>query len=62
MGNPLFEHPVLNSPNEYPKHHWELDGTSQPAQQIIGSRCPVDFVTPIPKPRRQTGQGQQGDL
>lgn len=62
MGNPFFEHPILNSPYEYPKHHWELDGAGQPTQKIIESRRPADFVTPIPKPRRQSGQAQQGDL
>jgi type III restriction enzyme len=62
MGNPFFEHPILNSPYEHPKRHWELDGTGQPTQKIIDSRRPADFVTPIPKPRRQRGQGQQGDL
>jgi type III restriction enzyme len=62
MGNPFFEHPILNSPYEYPKRHWELDGTGQPTQKIIDNRRPADFVTPIPKPRRQQGQGQQGDL
>ncbi|HEX5354275.1 MAG TPA: hypothetical protein VFW60_09360 [Rhodanobacteraceae bacterium] len=62
MENPFFEHPILNSPYEYPKRYWELDGTGQPTQQIIDSRRPADFVTPIPKPRRQQGQGKQGDL
>jgi type III restriction enzyme len=62
MGNPFFEHPILNSPYEYPKRHWELDGSGQPTQKIIDNRRPADFVTPIPKPRRQRGPGQQGDL
>lgn len=62
MGNPFFEHPILNSPYAHPKRHWELDGTGQPTQKVIDSRRPADFVTPIPKPRRQHGQGQQGDL
>ena len=62
MGNPFFEHPILNSPYAYPKRHWELDGSGQPTQKILDNRRPADFVTPIPKPRRQRGQGQQGDL
>ncbi len=62
MGNPFFEHPILNSPYEYPKRHWELDGSGQPTQKILDNRRPADFVTPIPKPRRQRGQGQQGAL
>lgn len=62
MNNAFFEHPILNSPYAYPSRHWELDDTGQPTQKIIDRRRPADFVTPIPKPRRQKGQGQQGDL
>jgi type III restriction enzyme len=62
MGNPFFEHPILNSPYEYPRRHWELDGTGQPTQKIIDSRRPADFVTPIPKPSRQQGQTHTGEL
>ncbi|MDE2272400.1 MAG: DEAD/DEAH box helicase family protein [Xanthomonadaceae bacterium] len=62
MGNPFFEHPILNSPYDCPQRHWELDKTGQPTQKIIESRRPADFVTPIPKPRRQKGQAQQGNL
>lgn len=25
MDNPFFNHPILNSPYEYPARHWELD-------------------------------------
>lgn len=53
MSNPFFEHPILNSPYEYPKQHWELDETGQPTQQIIESRRKAEFITPIPKPRKQ---------
>ena len=28
MSNPFFEHPILNSPYEYPNRHWELDETA----------------------------------
>ncbi|HEU0196485.1 MAG TPA: DEAD/DEAH box helicase family protein [Nevskiaceae bacterium] len=57
MGNPFFEHPILNSPYAYPSRHWKLDGNGQPTQQITEERRPADFVTPIPKPNRQHGQG-----
>ena len=30
MDNRFFEHPILNSPYEYPAHHWELDADGQP--------------------------------
>jgi type III restriction enzyme len=47
----FFEKPILNSPYEYPKQHWELDDRGQPTQKIIGTRRRAEFVTPIPKPK-----------
>ena len=38
MENLFFEKPILNSPYEYPLHHWELDAQGQPKQQIIEKR------------------------
>jgi type III restriction enzyme len=32
MENRFFEHPILNSPYEYPAQHWELDASGQPTQ------------------------------
>ena len=62
MDNPFFERPVLNSPYEYPKRHWELDKTGQPTQRIIQSRRPAEFITPIPKPKKQKGSAEQAKL
>ena len=53
--NPFFEHPVLNSPYEYPARYWELDDQGQPTQKTIESRRPAQFITPIPKPRKRKG-------
>jgi type III restriction enzyme len=50
--NPFFDRPVLNSPYEYPRRHWELDDTGQPTQEIIESRRRAAFITPIPKPKK----------
>jgi hypothetical protein len=25
LSNPFFDHPILNSPYDYPRRHWELD-------------------------------------
>ena len=52
---PFFDHPILNSPYEYPSRHWELDEHGQPTQQIIDTRRKAEFITPIPKPRRRKG-------
>jgi hypothetical protein len=48
MENRFFEHPILNSPYEYPSRHWELDTQGQPTQQIVESRRRAEFITPIP--------------
>jgi type III restriction enzyme len=55
----FFERPILNSPYEYPRQHWELDQSGQPTGQIVGERRRAEFITPIPKPKRQKA-GQKG--
>ena len=62
MDNPFFERPVLNSPYKYPKRHWELDETGQPTQRIIESRRLAEFITPIPKPKKQKGSKTQAEI
>ena len=62
MTNQFFEAPILNSPYEYSARHWELDDTGQPTQRILESRRRADFVTPMPKPRRQRSRGAQAAL
>ncbi|MEI8093901.1 MAG: DEAD/DEAH box helicase family protein [Spirochaetales bacterium] len=46
----------MNSPYEPPAQHWELDETGQPTQQVVGTRRPAKFVTPIPKPKKRGGK------
>jgi type III restriction enzyme len=61
MTTSFFDRPILNSPYEYPKHHWELDETGQPTNRIIDSRRKAEFITPIPKPKKQKkGQKELG--
>ena len=59
MDNRFFEHPVLNSPYEEPKRHWELDAEGQPTQKILERRRSASFVTPIPKPQKRKNAGAQ---
>jgi len=59
MSDPFFDHPILNSPYEYPQRHWELDDQGQPTQRIIEQRRPAEFITPIPKPRKRGGRSAQ---
>jgi type III restriction enzyme len=57
--NAFFERSILNSPYECPRQQLELDESGQPAQRVIDSRRKAEFVTPIPKPRKQKGSRQQ---
>jgi type III restriction enzyme len=60
MTNPFFDHPILNSPYARPMRHWELDESGQPTQQVKELRRRAEFITPIPKPKKQKGKaGQQ---
>ncbi|MDR1276690.1 MAG: DEAD/DEAH box helicase family protein [Candidatus Accumulibacter sp.] len=62
MSNPFFDQPILNSPYARPARHWELDDSGQPTQVIAETRRRADFVTPIPKPRKQKGVENQASL
>ena len=53
MQNPFFEGPIINSPYEYPRRHWELDASGQPTGKLIERRRRAEFVTPIPKPKKR---------
>ena len=53
MSNLFFEKPILNSPYDYPRQHWELDDTGQPTQKIVEARRQAEFITPIPKPKKR---------
>ena len=62
MDNPFFDHPILNSPYDYPRRHWELDSQGQPTQQIIERRRRAEFITPIPKPKKRKGLADQQQI
>src|SRR4051812_19068960 len=62
MSNPFFDHPILNSPYDYPPRHWELDGQGQPTQRIIEHRRRAQFITPIPKPKKRKRVATQGEI
>jgi type III restriction enzyme len=62
MPDPFFDHPVLNSPYEYPRKHWELDADGQPTQQQIERRRRAEFLTPIPKPKKRRATVAQQDI
>ncbi|MGO9814793.1 MAG: BPTD_3080 family restriction endonuclease [Isosphaeraceae bacterium] len=59
MANPFFDRPILNSPYECPRRHWELDEQGQPTQKVIEDRRRAEFITPIPKPKKRKKSGAQ---
>ena len=38
MSNPFFDHPILNSPYEFPRQLWELDASGEPTLRNIDKR------------------------
>jgi type III restriction enzyme len=62
MSNPFFDHPILNSPYECPRRHWELDPQGQPTQRILETRRRAEFITPIPKPKKRKKSTQQEEM
>ncbi|MGB3619602.1 MAG: DEAD/DEAH box helicase family protein, partial [Catalinimonas sp.] len=64
MSDSFFDEPILNSPYEYPDQHWELDPQGQPTGNPVNGRRPAQFITPIPKAKKQRrrGRGKQSDL
>lgn len=54
----FFEHPILNSPYNYPKRHWELDNDGQPTHRVIETRRRATYITPIPKPKKRKGRNE----
>lgn len=55
MSHLFFQNPILNSPYAYPHQHWELDDNGQPTRRIVETRRKAEFITPIPKPKKQKG-------
>ncbi|MFM2111893.1 MAG: hypothetical protein RLZZ271_553 [Pseudomonadota bacterium] len=62
MTTHFFDKPILNSPYTYPSRHWELDASGQPTQRIVEARRRAEFITPIPKPKKQKGAQQDALL
>ena len=62
MSDAFFNNPILNSPYEYPRRHWELDKDGQPTHGTVQSRRIADFITPIPKAKKRRGKADQQDL
>jgi type III restriction enzyme len=59
MDNPFFDRPIVNSPYAHPGRHWELDPDGQPTGRIGEARRSAEFITPIPRPRKQKRRSGQ---
>ena len=62
MANEFFEHPILNSPYEYPSRYWELDEAGQPTQKTIERRCDAKYIRPVPRPKKRKAAVTQSAL
>jgi len=62
MTNQFFERPILNSPYEHPSRHWELDAAGQPTNRIVENRRRAEFITPVPKPKKQKEAKAQQEI
>ncbi len=58
----FFNNPILNSPYELPRRHWEMGADNKPTGAVVESRRPSSNRTPIATPRANGGLSQQGDL
>jgi len=59
MSDRFFERPILNSPYEYPRQHWELDEDDQPTQQVLERRRPcAPYITPMAKAKKRKRASQ----
>lgn len=59
MAEQFFERPILNSPYEPPRLHWDLDDDGQPTGALIESRRRSDLITPVPKPKKRKRDARQ---
>lgn len=62
MTETFFEHPILNSPYDYPGRHWELDADGQPTNAIIPSRRRSELITPVPQAKKKKAKAEQTEL
>lgn len=56
--NAFYTKQILNSTYEEQTSHWEMDGEHQPTRNILNTRRPTDFITPVPRPKKKRGPKQ----
>lgn len=55
----FFENPILNSPYECPRRHWEMDADNKPTGKIDERRRKSSNRTPIATPRSKGAPGHR---
>ena len=50
------DNPIINSPFDRPKSHFELDGDGQPTGKKLSDRRESIYVVPVPAARRRGSQ------
>ena len=55
----FFETPILNSPYEMPRWHWELNKDGHPTDRKIASRRRSDLISAMPKSKSSKGGMQE---
>ncbi len=53
------DNPIINSPFERPKQHFELDGDGQPTGKKLPDRRESIYVVPVPAARRRGPQQRE---
>lgn len=61
MAITFFDHPILNSPYEYPARHWELED-GQPTNRILPMRRRSELITPVPMPKKRRRSKDEAEL
>lgn len=59
MSDLFFDRPIINSPYEYPRQHWELDDSGQPTGTLIPARRRTKFLVPIPKAKKRRAEQKE---
>ena len=56
MSDVIIQNPVINSPFEEPRRHFEFGERGITGRIVDGARRPSSYFVPIPSGRRQSAQ------
>ncbi|MGH8906224.1 MAG: BPTD_3080 family restriction endonuclease [Egibacteraceae bacterium] len=61
MGDRVIDNPIINSPYQAPRRHFEFDDDGI-TDRIVEGRRPSSYFVPVPQPRKRGRQLQLADL